>query len=314
MMTPERAWELMRRGVKRRLNANLTELMQQFEADDEPSSGKPGWAMRLADAEVRRAKDAAQRCYEACRTEWKKQNRTESFAFFEAVYKYGLIPLISERNLDAERRFKGLTARVNKRNGVNRRTALARTREIDAANQRRIAGLAILRRGWRDQIENDQRDCNLGKRLRRAAVKKGKIRKPGPKVKKKMQEFRVLAAKLWREQQDESRRARNGEDGKFRPHLTLRQLKEIAVALDVAGFTPPHLYLEGKKLRTELSERNSNFGNTKKDAAPADHPVPGAAKPPAILKWVHIANGEDQRLIKAMRTVLSRCASLIPPR
>jgi hypothetical protein len=239
MMTPERAWELMRRGVKRRLNANLTELMQQFEADDEPAFGKHGWAMHLADAQVKRAKDAAQRCYDACRTEWKKQSRTESFAFFQAVYKYGLIPLISECNLDAERQFKRLTARLSKGNGVSRRTALARTREIDAANQRRIAGLAILRRGWRDQIENDQRDCNLGKRLRRAAVKEGKIRKPGPKVKKKMQEFRVLAAKLWREKQDESRLARKREDAKYLPRVTLQQLKEIAVALDDAGFTPP---------------------------------------------------------------------------
>lgn len=150
MMTPERAWELMRRGVKRRLNANLTELMQEFEADDEPASGKPGWAMRVANAEVKRAKDAAQRCYDACRTEWKKQDRMESFAFFEAVYKYGLIPLISERNLDAERQFKRLTARVNKGNGVNRdclsvsltkRVVMhsRRSKQIDQRSARRIS-------------------------------------------------------------------------------------------------------------------------------------------------------------------------------
>jgi hypothetical protein len=77
---------------------------------------------------------------------------------------------------------------------------------------------------------------------------------------------------------------------------------------------PPHLYLEGEDLRTRLSERNSNFGNTKKDAAPVDRPVSGAAKPPAILKWVDIATGEDQTLIEAMRTVLSRCAGLMSPR
>jgi hypothetical protein len=175
----------MRRGVKRRLNANLTELMQEFEADDEPASGKPGWAMRLADEQVKRAKNAAQRCYDACRTEWGKQGRTERHPFFEAVYKYALMPLISEHNLDAERQFKRLIAPVNTGNGVSRRTALARAREIDAANQRRIAGMAILRRGWRDQIENDKRDCDLRERLRQAALKEGKIRRPGPRVRKK---------------------------------------------------------------------------------------------------------------------------------
>jgi hypothetical protein len=212
-MTPERAWELMRRGVKRRPNANLTELMQQFEADDEPTFGKHGWAMRLADEQVKRAKDAAQRCYGACRTEWENQGRTEwkknsraeCHAFFQAVYKYGLIPLISECNLDAERQFKRLTARLNKGNGVSRRTALARAREIDAANQRRIAGMAILRRGWRDQIENDQRDCNLRKRSPRAAVKEGKIDKPGPKVTDRMQEFRELAGPLRIDMVEDSR-------------------------------------------------------------------------------------------------------------
>lgn len=131
--------------------------------------------MRLADEQVKRAKNAAQQCCDACRTERGKQDRTECGAFFDAVYKYGLLPLVTERNIDAERQFERSIARVKKGNGVSRRTALARARKIDAANLRRGADMAILRRGWRDQIENDKRDCDLRERRRRADQTRRKI-------------------------------------------------------------------------------------------------------------------------------------------
>jgi hypothetical protein len=301
MMTPEQAWELMRRGVKRRLNANLTEQMQQFEADDEPAFGKPGWAMRLVDERVKRAKNAAQRCYVACRTEWSEQGRTECVAFFEAIYNYGLIPLFTEHNLDAERQFTRLRVRVDKGNHVSHRTALARAREIDAANQRRRAGMAILRRGWRDQIENDKRDCNLRQRLRRVAVKEGKIRKPGPTVTEHTREFREIAGKLWIDMLEDSRfrqdslqpKKRSGNRS-FRPHVNMEQLKAIAKRLDVEGFEPEQ-YLEGKAPRDALSALNKDKKRTDDD----------------YTNWSKIATGRDRKLIKAMRRTLSRCAEFV---
>jgi hypothetical protein len=92
-------------------------------------------------------------------------------------------------------------------------------------------------------------------------------------------EFVRLAGKLWKTNQDSSRR------------VTQQALKSIAAALDGSPFSNPSDWLE-RKAASDLKAHNKKFGNS----------------PKKILSWTHIVERNEQDFKEAMRRLLSRCA------
>jgi len=107
-------------------------------------------------------------------------------------------------------------------------------------------------------------------------------RKPGRRPRRN-RSFVICAGTQWR---------RASSDNRTR--VTHDQLRNIAVALDAAGYTPPGKYLEGRSAK-ELKEFNSRNSNSK--AGP-------------IKTWVQLISINDKDHVRGMRRLLYRCAKV----
>jgi hypothetical protein len=104
--------------------------------------------------------------------------------------------------------------------------------------------------------------------------------KPGRKPRIR-EEFVLYAGRLWQ-------KAISCEGGT----VTIGRLREIAVALDQAGYLPPAAYLEGK-IAEEIKLFNSRNSNSKNGP---------------VKTWFELISRGDKDHVRGMRRLLSRCS------
>ena len=219
--------------------------------------------------------------------------------FYDAVYKYCLLPLFLER----ERSIVSPLSRI----GVRIRQSRD---QIDASVGRYGGLVAGIRTRWKSRLESlgyeaevkaQPKDHELDGNIAKTSPSASKVKstrapsRPGPKLRPRMEEFIRLAGKLWNAELKKSGRGRVDYDA----------LVRIAGVLDRKNLRDPADFLEGTA-RKALRDFNSQ--NAKSTIGP-------------ILTWTKLASSKSVRTHTKsgkkipfrtdMRRRLSRCARLI---
>jgi hypothetical protein len=254
-----------------------------------------------------RADEWAQKTYDIYCDVWQKQGNAKSAVFLRAVFAHGIHSTLRARAGAIASEFTRFAVRT----GFPVTLKQAHLRSLDL-NTRRMEDR------WQRRIEIEARECEHADRIaksRGAALILGQTSqkenssesvgesnrqpvagsgqsvpalsalnrtRPGPRP-RRSESFVVFAGKLWRMAISNS--------GK---RVSIAQLAQIALELDVAKYLPPAEYLEDKCAR---EVRAFNSRHSRSEIGP-------------LLTWSQLVSYGDKDLIEGMRRLLSRCASV----
>jgi hypothetical protein len=223
--------------------------------------------------------------YAICRSIWQDQKRSEGGAFFDAVREFCLVPLIDKGAGDFVGELESLEKHTNRPGSLSSSKSFFERELITIRAEWSI-------RSKLDAIKSERnRPPGLADALKAGmffASSKSVEATPSPnrsslgRKERRPLAFTALAGNLWKQKKGSNGRVSDGG------------LKAIADELDSKQFTPPADYLEGKAAK-ELKARNSKNANSKSGGA--------------IRTWSVLVTRKDKDDLRAMRKLLTRCAS-----
>jgi len=254
---------------------------------------------------VERADEWARREYEIYCAVWQTQGHVKSAAFVRGVCSH-IVQMLGVRANSIAHEF----SRFARRTSFPGSLTTAHLRGLDL-RMRQLQGR------WQRRLEIEAKECEHAERRARLArqtlqsgaattkVPTGALaeanRQPpaaetrkavcvprnGPNIKrpgrppKLVRPFVICAGTLWRNATSDSH-----------SNVPVDKLRQIASALDAAGYVPPSTYLE-RTYATELKAFNSRNSNSKSGP---------------IMTWSELISYGDKDHVKGMRRLLYRCA------
>jgi hypothetical protein len=257
-----------------------------------------------------RADEWARRTYEIYCDVWQKQGHTKSSSFLRVVFARGIQSVLHARAMVIAHEFGRSARRTNlpvalqqahlrslQQNMARMENRWRRRLEIEAKECEHAERLAELQRQVERNAElvtSERRSITVPAVCPPTLVKEdgGPIlaepntliaRRPGRRS-TRSEAFVVCAGTLWQRAIRESG-----------SHASVDRLREIALALDAAGYLPPANYLEGKYAK-EVKDFNSCNSHSK--IGP-------------LRTWSQLVAHGDKDHIQGMRRTLARCAEKV---